>query len=155
VTVTASSSYPVTATGSGSVFIQALTPVNVVVFGNTFVLPVGPHFVPAGASFVSGTFLTQSGGSGIFTIPSGGVTAASTGVDVTVNSGAIITGPALTPIAPIGLAAAAPAASALGSSPGLAGTAGIQPQLNVDGLLAWAQTVSGADVAADLAVAPA
>jgi hypothetical protein len=113
---------------------------------------------------VSGTFLTQSGGSGIFTIPSGGITAASTGVDVTVNasgavvvvnSGAIITGPALTPIAPSGLAAAAPAASALGSSPGLAGTAGIQPQLNVDGLLAWAQTLSGADVAADLAVAPA
>jgi PPE-repeat protein len=34
VTVTASSSYPVTATGSGSVFIQALTPVNVVVSGS-------------------------------------------------------------------------------------------------------------------------
>lgn len=30
------------------------------------------------------------------------------------------------------------------ASPGLAGTAGIQPQLNVDGLLEWAQTVSGA-----------
>ena len=30
------------------------------------------------------------------------------------------------------------------ASPGLAGTAGIQPQLNVDGLLEWAQSVSGA-----------
>ncbi|WP_085220613.1 PPE family protein [Mycobacterium florentinum] len=29
------------------------------------------------------------------------------------------------------------------AAPGLAGTAGIQPQLNVDGLLEWAQTVSG------------
>ncbi|OBB67175.1 PPE family protein [Mycobacterium sp. 852014-50255_SCH5639931] len=33
------------------------------------------------------------------------------------------------------------------ASPGLAGTAGIQPQLDVDGLLEWAQTISGADLA--------
>lgn len=38
------------------------------------------------------------------------------------------------------------AASALGglTAPGLAGTAGIQPQLDVDGLLDWAQTLSAA-----------
>ncbi|WP_082953508.1 PPE family protein [Mycobacterium sp. E3251] len=34
------------------------------------------------------------------------------------------------------------------AAPGLAGTAGIQPQLDVDGLLEWAQGISGADVAA-------
>ncbi|WP_326498517.1 hypothetical protein [Mycobacterium sp. Aquia_216] len=46
------------------------------------------------------------------------------------------------------------AVSALGGAglPGLAGTAGIQPQLNADLLLQWAQSVSGADLAgADLA----
>lgn len=37
------------------------------------------------------------------------------------------------------------------AAPGLAGTAGIQPQLDVDGLVEWARTVSGADLAADLA----
>ncbi|OBF51252.1 hypothetical protein A5756_19855 [Mycobacterium sp. 852002-53434_SCH5985345] len=34
------------------------------------------------------------------------------------------------------------------ASPGLAGTAGIQPQLDADGLLEWARTISGADLAA-------
>ena len=58
----------------------------------------------------------------------------------------------ITPVTPIvpgtsgGLAAAAAS-----SSPGLAGTAGIQPQLDVDGLLEWARTVSGAGVPADVA----
>ncbi|BBY04129.1 PPE family protein [Mycobacterium seoulense] len=33
------------------------------------------------------------------------------------------------------------------ASPGLAGTAGIQPQLDVDGLVEWVQTVTGADLA--------
>lgn len=58
----------------------------------------------------------------------------------------------ITPVVPGtsgGLAAAAGAVS----SPGLAGTAGIQPQLNVDGLAEWVQTVCGADVTADVAVA--
>ncbi|SPM37732.1 PPE family protein, partial [Mycobacterium rhizamassiliense] len=42
------------------------------------------------------------------------------------------------------------ALGALTSSPGLAGTAGIQPQLNVDGLLEWARTASAADLAGAL-----
>ncbi|HEY0227167.1 MAG TPA: hypothetical protein VGC05_12425, partial [Mycobacterium sp.] len=36
----------------------------------------------------------------------------------------------------------------LSASPGLAGTAGIQPQLNVEGLAEWAQGLSGADLVA-------
>ena len=54
------------------------------------------------------------------------------------------------PIPPV-TTSAAPGLAALSSSPGLAGTAGIQPQLNADGLAEWAQTVSGVDFAADLA----
>jgi hypothetical protein len=44
-------------------------------------------------------------------------------------------------------------AAAIGSAPGLAGTAGIQPQLNVDALTQWAQGISGAEAAADLIAA--
>lgn len=44
------------------------------------------------------------------------------------------------------------AAAAAGSSPGLAGTAGIQPQLDVNGLVDWVHTVCGAGPPADVAV---
>lgn len=55
----------------------------------------------------------------------------------------------------VGYVAAAPAASSgavpglglLTSSPGLAGTSGIQPQLDVEGLLEWAGTLSGTELA--------
>ncbi|ORV61793.1 hypothetical protein AWC03_09215 [Mycobacterium europaeum] len=52
----------------------------------------------------------------------------------------------VTPIPSSSSALGAPAAVGL-ASPGLAGTAAIQPQLNVDGLLEWVQTVAGADLA--------
>ncbi|WP_082946182.1 PPE family protein [Mycobacterium sp. E1747] len=48
----------------------------------------------------------------------------------------------VTPIPSSSSAVAAPVAGF--ATPGLAGTAGIQPQLDVDGLLDWAQTLSGA-----------
>ncbi len=56
----------------------------------------------------------------------------------------------ITPVTPVvpGTSGGLAAAAGAGSSPGLAGTAGIQPQLNVDGLAEWARTVCGADVAA-------
>ncbi|WP_142393477.1 PPE family protein [Mycobacterium sp. 4858] len=45
-------------------------------------------------------------------------------------------------------AGALPGAGVLSSSPGLAGTAGIQPQLDAPSLLQWAQSLSGAEAAA-------
>jgi PPE-repeat protein len=58
--------------------------------------------------------------------------------------------------APSGPTLAAPTASGLGplglaGSPGLAGTAGIQPQLNADLLADWARGLTGVDLAADAA----
>jgi PPE-repeat protein len=50
---------------------------------------------------------------------------------------------------------AIPGVAPLSSSPGLAGTAGIQPQLNAEGLVEWARAISGADLAADLAIGAA
>ncbi|WP_420714674.1 PPE family protein [Mycobacterium sp. Aquia_213] len=100
-----------------------------------------------GFTFLSGTFTAYPpwvGGAG-FTIPSGSVTAgagvevtidASTGLVTAINSGTITTGSVFTPVVPSSSSAlaAAPAAMAT-SAPGLAGTAAIQPQLNVDALM--------------------
>ncbi|WP_163667150.1 PPE family protein [Mycobacterium florentinum] len=103
-----------------------------------------------GFTFLSGTFTVYPpwvGGAEI-TIPSGSVTAGGAGVEVTidagtglvtaVNSGTVITAPtySFTPVVASSSSAfvAAPAAMAT-SAPGLAGTAAIQPQLNVDALM--------------------
>jgi PPE-repeat protein len=162
VTATASNGYPITFTSGASV--NAITPLQVTIFGTVINLPAGGTTFGFSGTITSGTF-TATGGA--FTVPGGGVTAVGSGVNVTlnaagavtaINTGAVITGPAVTPVVPVvpsassGLAAA-PAASALSSSPGLAGTAGIQPQLDVDGLLELARTVSGADLVADVTVA--
>ncbi|OBH88635.1 hypothetical protein A5678_15800 [Mycobacterium sp. E2733] len=61
-----------------------------------------------------------------------------------------VTVAAVTPIPSSPSVLGVPALGGL-ASPGLAGTAGIQPQLNVDELLEWAHTVSGADQAGALA----
>jgi PPE-repeat protein len=163
VTATASNGYPITFTSGASV--NAITPLQVNIFGAVIPIPAGNATFGFSGTITSGTF-TATGGA--FTVPGGGVTAVGSGVNVTlnaagavtaINTGAVITGPAVvTPVVPVvpsassGLAAA-PAATALSSSPGLAGTAGIQPQLDVDGLLEWARTVSGADLVADVTVA--
>ncbi|ORV52374.1 hypothetical protein AWC05_22990 [Mycobacterium florentinum] len=115
------------------------------------------------ATITSGQIFVDSpspfpGGTGGFTIPSGGVTAGSSGVEATIdsstglvtaiNAGGVITAPVtatsyfLPAVAPVVSSApsalgAAPAAMAT-SAPGLAGTAAIQPQLNIDALSAAA-----------------
>jgi hypothetical protein len=146
--------------------LHAITPLQVTIFGVGINIPAGNATFGFSGTITSGTF-TATGGA--FTVPGGGVTAVGSGVNVTlnaagavtaINTGAVITGPAVVPVVPVvpsassGLAAA-PAAAALGSSPGLAGTAGIQPQLSVEGLAEWARTVSGVDLAADLAAGAA
>ena len=108
-----------------------------------------------GFTLLSGTFTVYQpwvSGAG-FTIPSGAVTAGSAGVEVTINAGTglvtainagtVITAPVTaTPysFAPVvgsssSALAAAPAAAPVIGAPGLAGTAAIQPQLNVDALM--------------------
>ncbi len=159
VTATASNGYPITFTSGASV--NAITPLHVTIFGTVINLPSGGVRFGFSGTITSGTF-TAAGGA--FTVPGGGVTAVGSGVNVTlnaagavtaINTGAVITGPAVVPVVPSASSglAPAPAASALSSSPGLAGTAGIQPQLDVDGLLEWARTISGADLVADVTVA--
>ncbi|CDO85748.1 hypothetical protein AWC29_10940 [Mycobacterium triplex] len=72
----------------------------------------------------------------------------------TVISGTYTIAPAVTPVAPAASASglgAASAATGVGSSPGLAGAAGIQPQFDVGALMQWSQGINGADLAAGLA----
>jgi PPE-repeat protein len=110
--------------------------------------------VPAGTILVDGTF---SADGGLFVFPSGGITAGTGGASVTlnatgsvvaINSGAITTS-VFIPVAPV-VPAAAPAASGLGAvtpllaSPGLAGTAGIQPQLDAEALTEFLSTAATA-----------
>jgi PPE-repeat protein len=120
----------------------------------------GVYIVTGDFTFLSGQLFINSpstffGGTGVFTVPSGAITAGSSGVEVTINAstglvtainaGGVITGPVtatpyfLPAVAPVVSSApsalgAAPAAMAT-SAPGLAGTAAIQPQLNVDALI--------------------
>ncbi|CQD16006.1 PPE family protein [Mycobacterium lentiflavum] len=158
VTATASNGYPVAFAANSEFF--AVTQVTVTVNingGLPFTFAAGTD-VSLGVPGVvdSGTFTVLSGSSGVagtFTVPSGSITAVGAGTNVTlasgsvivVNTGTIITGPTVAPVAATssGAAGALPVLAGLSSTPGLAGTAGIQPQLNVDGLLEWAQTVAG------------
>jgi PPE-repeat protein len=167
VTVTINNGYPVAING---VKIQAITSLVALADGQTVMIPAGYTATYSGPwSFVSGTFLVENTYSGVITVPSGGLTAVgdgvsatfSGGVATTINAGTVATGAAsLTPFVPVvplapsssGLVGAAPVA-AISSAPGLAGTAAIQPQLNVEALTEWAQGISGAEAAADLTAA--
>ncbi|CQD22104.1 PPE family protein [Mycobacterium lentiflavum] len=101
----------------------------------------GSVTVPGSASALS--VVGAVGNSAVtVTVGAGGATIANLQGVVTVSSAA-------TPIASSG-AVAAPAAAPVAASPGLAGTAGIQPQLSLEGLAQWAQGISGADLAAGL-----
>jgi PPE-repeat protein len=80
------------------------------------------------------------------------MTAGAAGASIT-NMQGTLTIAAVTPVAPIAGGSAsgfAVSAAPVAAAPGLAGTAGIQPQLNVVGLTEWAQGFSGADLAAGL-----
>lgn len=165
IAITATSGNPATVT-TGSHIYAVSSLVETFSGGATLNLPAGTNFSPGSVVTLSGTFYYVGGGS--VTLPQGSVTgttitvpafsgfsgATLSGADVTelgglvtaVNSGAITSGPAVVPVVPSSgaLAAAAPAA-AVTSSPGLAGTAGIQPQLDVDALLkAFALEPTGA-----------
>ncbi|MGD1256865.1 PPE family protein [Mycobacterium seoulense] len=121
-------------------------------------IPIGTgvlSFGPGTWTITSGTVTQINGVNAAVTIPSGAVTAGSAGAEVTINAGTglvtainagtVITGPVTAtpyvfPVAPVvatpsGAIGAVPAAGVVTSAPGLAGTAGIQPQLNVDALL--------------------
>jgi PPE-repeat protein len=154
-----------------SVIVNAYSTVTIMVsnaYQGTTLLNVGAT-VSAGSSPI--TLTPIPGGSVIVTPVSG--TATLIGAPAGVGIGTGIQAPGLTATAIVGpagasitniagtvsIATAAPAApggalaaAPLAASPGLAGTAGIQPQLDAPALLEWARGLSGADVvAADLA----
>ncbi|SOX55252.1 PPE family protein [Mycobacterium ahvazicum] len=131
-TITAGSS-PITLTPYGTASV-VVTPVS----GTATLIGA-----PAGAG--TGTGIQSFGISATATVGSAG--ASITNLSATV--GIVTATPAAAPAASGGLGAAA---APLAASPGLAGTAGIQPQLDAPALLQWAQGLSGVDVAAaDLA----
>ncbi|WP_118915511.1 PPE family protein [Mycobacterium shigaense] len=132
--------------------------------GNSVLIPAGTSYTTiAPGSFVSGTFQVTSliFGDSNLVIPSGAITGNlggamvsldANGAVIAINSGSIITGTAVTPVTPVASSSGAVAAAPAAAAPSLAGTAGIQPQLDAPALLEWAQGLSGADVAAaDLA----
>jgi PPE-repeat protein len=142
VTVTIGSGGSVTITSPVTITAATGSTVTVVENGFTFTINSGASFAlmnGATATVESGTFTVGSGTAVISdsTITAGaGVTVTSSGGVVTaINSGAVTTG-VFIPVVP----AATPAASGLGvvspllTTPGLAGTAGIQPQLNAEAL---------------------
>jgi PPE-repeat protein len=111
--------------------------------------------VSAGASPIT---LIPTSGNVIVSVVNGSATVSGTGtggvVQTVANTATAIVGSAGTSITNVSgtvTAASVTPSGASGASalvglaaPGLAGTAGIQPQLNADGLLGWARTVSGA-----------
>jgi PPE-repeat protein len=164
-----SGSVTVTTPAGGGADIAALSPI-VINPGSTFFAANGWVGVTNGTIFTptsSAITLTPVGGTTAGTgslLGSGSVTiGAQSGVITLGNTATGIVGPAgatianftgavayTAPVAPVTSASAAPVLAALSSSPGLAGTAGIQPQLSVEGLAEWARAVSGVDLAADL-----
>jgi PPE-repeat protein len=143
-------------TGNSGVFVHAVT-TTTLSGGQTIAAGTG-QVVGQNATFTSGTFQLLvgnvffpggqiTGGPGVTTTYTIGVNSAGATI-FQFDTGAIITGIPVTPITPVAPVAsgvsplaAAPAASAT-VSPGLAGTAGIQPQLDVDALMDAFATVA-------------
>ncbi len=125
-------------------FVPGATPI---VFPAGSEVGSGPQGVLSG--IVSGTFINGIPGlqPSIFVVPSGTVTGTvgTVGGDVLVNSAGAVTAVESGSIT-TGATAVAPSASgwgaALPAAGGLAGTSGIQPQLNADLLLEWADGVA-------------
>jgi PPE-repeat protein len=158
-TVTVTNGYPVIGTyGAGY---TADTNITWLYNGQVFSFPAGTSSYVTNVTVLSGTITVNpafGGYGGAFTVSSGAITAQSAGVEATINAntglvtainaGSVITGPVtatpyLFPVAPVApvvassssALGAAPAAAPVISAPGLAGTAGIQPQINIDALV--------------------
>jgi PPE-repeat protein len=161
-TVTVDTGVTVTIGGGGTVTIIS-TPTKITAVTTTIVIQNGFTLtVNAGGSLMlnSGTATIESG---TFTVASGSVTVADStltagsgvtvtsagGVATAINTGAVTTG-IFVPVVP----ATTPTASGLGlltplaSTPGLAGTAGIQPQLNAEALSEFLSSAATASAAA-------
>ncbi|MEZ0352965.1 PPE family protein [Mycobacterium sp. pR1184] len=109
-----------------------------------------------GASLVSGSVTVTGNGTAIGAIGNGmsntiTATVGAGGATIT-NMGNIPVAVTINTVTPIASSSGAAAAAPLAASPGLAGTAGIQPQLDAQALAQFVQGLSGVDVAAaDLA----
>jgi PPE-repeat protein len=129
--------------------------------------PIGT-LVSGSATLGSGTFVTPLNSTVFATSGPGAIITNLVGSPISLGSGAsgaVVYTPAAAAPAAAPAVPAASGASGVGATsavtttsvtttPGLAGTAGIQPQLDVVGLLELARTLPAADLAADLAGAP-
>ncbi|MCV7409319.1 hypothetical protein AWC05_09775 [Mycobacterium florentinum] len=140
VEVTAQSGSTITL-NSGSVFTAGVLPqwVNVATGANVSgVVNVGvgesltltPKFAIGAIGFINSGSVTLGPGTGLITVND-------TAVGFAGLSGATLTNAA----GSVSYSAPAPALATAASSPGLAGTAGIQPQFNADGLADWARRI--------------
>ncbi|CQD07931.1 PPE family protein [Mycobacterium lentiflavum] len=155
VTVNVTAGYPVIVAQGATIRVLA-DATYVLPNGNTFVFSAGPNAFVANTTItiLQGTVQLTANSAGTITVPGQGLIAGTLvtatvdagGSVVTINSGTVFTAPAVvTPVTPIAAASGtsgAVAAAPLAASPGLAGTAGIQPQLNVEGLIQWAAGLS-------------
>ncbi|BBY22269.1 hypothetical protein MSTO_24740 [Mycobacterium stomatepiae] len=116
---------------------------------NTIVAPTSGALTltPVGGTTGVGVGFLLGGGSVTIGAQSGVMTLGNTATGLVGSAGATITDLAGT-VAYTTPSAGMPAAvAALGGSPGLAGTAGIQPQLGAEGLGQWARALAGSDLA--------
>lgn len=116
---------------------------------NTIVAPTSGAvtLTPVGGTTGAGVGSLLGGGSVTIGAQSGVMTLGNTATGLVGSAGATITNLAGT-VAYTTPSAGMPAAvAALGGSPGLAGTAGIQPQLDAEGLGQWARALAGSDLA--------
>ncbi|MCV7409252.1 hypothetical protein AWC05_25670 [Mycobacterium florentinum] len=157
-----SGSVTITIPDGGGVNVFALSPVTVYPGGtffagsgwvgippNTIIAPTSGAVTLTPVGGTTGVGVGSLLGSGSVTIgaQSGVMTLGNTATGLVGSAGTTITNLAGT-VAYTTPSAGVPAAvAALGGSPGLAGTAGIQPQLNAEGLGQWARALSGADLA--------
>ncbi|MCV7410780.1 hypothetical protein AWC05_02335 [Mycobacterium florentinum] len=133
--------------------------------GQTITAGANPiELTPAAGEFIQGSIASGSvSATGDPAVGFGWVSTLANAVTGTVGPGeasitnVIGTVTIVTPVTPIatpsGGLVAASAAAPTAASPGLAGTAGIQPQFDVGALMEWGPGIDGADLAAGLAEA--
>jgi PPE-repeat protein len=155
-------SVTITIPDGGGINVFALSPVTVYPGGtffamsgwvgippNTIIAPTSGAVALTPVGGTTGVGIGSLLGSGSVTIgaQSGVMTLGNTATGLVGSAGATITNLAGT-VAYTTPSAGMPAAvAALGASPGLAGTAGIQPQLDAEGLGQWARALTGTDLA--------
>lgn len=132
--------FGVTATAGSTI---TLNPGSIFLAGPGWGIPIGPFSVPVGSAPVTLTANPILAPVAVGTLNVGSVTLFPGTSIITVNNTATgiagFTGATLTNVAGTVSYIPSPALATAASTPGLAGTAGIQPQFNAEGLADWAR----------------